>query len=138
IRKGALRGLLSTSRYSATSLFATEGLGLPLYPAIVIIKSIRNYPKRVQHMKRHTWARFLLWTHVIGVIGFYITLWLRTKPHHEILRVCARSKASSAVLTQPLVSIIVPARNEERNIRRCVTSLLEQDYENYEVIVVED
>src|SRR5260370_17533230 len=38
----------------------------------------------------------------------------------------------------PLVSIIVPARNEERNIRRCVESLLEQDYDNYEVIVVDD
>jgi chlorobactene glucosyltransferase len=38
----------------------------------------------------------------------------------------------------PFVSIIVPARNEERNIRRCVTSLLEQNYQNYEVIVVDD
>jgi chlorobactene glucosyltransferase len=37
-----------------------------------------------------------------------------------------------------LVSIIVPARNEERNIHRCVTSLLEQDYDHYEVIVVDD
>jgi chlorobactene glucosyltransferase len=36
------------------------------------------------------------------------------------------------------VSIIVPARNEERNIRRCVTSLLEQDYPYFEVIVVDD
>ena len=38
----------------------------------------------------------------------------------------------------PLVSIIVPARNEEHNIGRCVTSLLEQDYGQYEVIVVDD
>ncbi|HVB25069.1 MAG TPA: glycosyltransferase [Ktedonobacteraceae bacterium] len=36
------------------------------------------------------------------------------------------------------VSIIVPARNEQRNIQRCVTSLLEQDYASYEVIVVDD
>lgn len=93
-------------------------------------------------MKKHTWAHFLLWSHVIGVIGFYITLWLRTKPHYGICRVFAHAKANPtqdpAVLTQPLVSIIVPARNEERNIRRCITSLLEQDYEHYEVIVVDD
>lgn len=36
------------------------------------------------------------------------------------------------------MSIIVPARNEERNIRRCVESLLEQDYGHYEVIAVND
>jgi chlorobactene glucosyltransferase len=36
------------------------------------------------------------------------------------------------------VTIIVPARNEERNIRRCVTSLLEQDYPACEVLVVND
>ncbi len=32
----------------------------------------------------------------------------------------------------------MPARNEERNIRPCVESLLEQDYDHYEVIVVDD
>ena len=38
----------------------------------------------------------------------------------------------------PLVSIIVPARNERRNIERCVTSILESDYPALEVIVVDD
>jgi chlorobactene glucosyltransferase len=38
----------------------------------------------------------------------------------------------------PFVSIIVPARDEERGIARCVGSLLEQDYADYEVIVVDD
>ena len=38
----------------------------------------------------------------------------------------------------PLVSIIVPARNEERNLPRLLPSLLEQRYPNYEVIVVDD
>ncbi|MCX5899219.1 MAG: glycosyltransferase [Proteobacteria bacterium] len=36
------------------------------------------------------------------------------------------------------VSVIVPARNEERNIRTCVGSLLGQDYSSFEVIVVND
>ena len=49
------------------------------------------------------------------------------------------SPAQSAMTANlPLVSIIVPARNEERNIRRCVESLLEQSYPNFEVIVVDD
>lgn len=38
----------------------------------------------------------------------------------------------------PFVSILVPARNEKINIKNCVTSLLEQDYPNYEVVVLND
>jgi chlorobactene glucosyltransferase len=38
----------------------------------------------------------------------------------------------------PFVSVIVPARNEQDNIERCVLSLLNQDYPNLEVIVVDD
>jgi chlorobactene glucosyltransferase len=38
----------------------------------------------------------------------------------------------------PLVSILVPARDEEKNIEGCVTSLLAQDYANFEVIVLND
>jgi chlorobactene glucosyltransferase len=37
-----------------------------------------------------------------------------------------------------LVSVIVPARNEQDNIERCLLSLLIQDYPNFEVIVVND
>jgi glycosyltransferase involved in cell wall biosynthesis len=36
------------------------------------------------------------------------------------------------------VSVIVPARNEERNIERCIRSLLSQSYESWELIVVDD
>src|SRR5688572_16257559 len=38
----------------------------------------------------------------------------------------------------PLVSVIVPARNEERNLPRLLPGLLKQCYPNYEVIVVDD
>ena len=38
----------------------------------------------------------------------------------------------------PLVSIIVPARNEEKDIEQSLTRLLELDYDNYEVIAVND
>jgi chlorobactene glucosyltransferase len=36
------------------------------------------------------------------------------------------------------VSILVPARNEEATIANCVTSLLDQEYPNFEVIVLND
>lgn len=38
----------------------------------------------------------------------------------------------------PKVSVLVPARNESRNIDRCVRSLVSQDYPNFEVIVLDD
>jgi chlorobactene glucosyltransferase len=49
-----------------------------------------------------------------------------------------RSRKYAAVKNLPFVSILVPARNEEVNIGNCITSLLKQDYPNYEVIVLND
>src|SRR3989344_7744191 len=40
--------------------------------------------------------------------------------------------------SKPKVSVILPARNEEGFIEKCLNSLAEQDYENYEIIVVDD
>ena len=38
----------------------------------------------------------------------------------------------------PLVSVILPARNEAHNIARCVTSILSTTYPNLELIVIDD
>src|SRR6266550_5936073 len=38
----------------------------------------------------------------------------------------------------PLVTVIVPARNEAHNIARCVTSILATSYPNLELVVVDD
>ena len=38
----------------------------------------------------------------------------------------------------PFVSILVPARNEERCIRECIESLANQIYPNYEIIILND
>jgi chlorobactene glucosyltransferase len=85
-----------------------------------------------------SWPRFLLWAHVIGVVGFYLVVWRRTTPDKNDRVTVLPVKTPSQPIVGPLVSIIVPARNEERNIQQCVTSLLEQDYDQYEIIVVDD
>jgi len=38
----------------------------------------------------------------------------------------------------PLVSVLIPARNEEENIENCLRSLRMQDYANFEIIVLDD
>ena len=40
--------------------------------------------------------------------------------------------------TKPLVSIVIPVYNSELTIGKCLTSVLQQTYTNYEVIVVDD
>src|SRR5215217_8607941 len=38
----------------------------------------------------------------------------------------------------PVVSVILPARNEQDNIQNCLNSLLRQDYQNYQIVAVND
>ena len=61
-----------------------------------------------------------------GLTFTFLATFLRVDP----------SMSSSADL--PFVSVIVPARNEESKIRRCLLSLINQDYPAYEMVVVDD
>lgn len=38
----------------------------------------------------------------------------------------------------PFLSIVIPARNEERDLEECVMSFIEQDYPHFEIIIVDD
>lgn len=41
-------------------------------------------------------------------------------------------------MTKPLVSIVIPAYNHELYIEECLDSVLEQNYINYELIIIDD
>ena len=69
----------------------------------------------------------------IFVGGIFIVYWLHNQYHLDIV-VTPTPPPTNA----PLISVCVPARNEERNIRACVEAILAQDYPNFEVIVLED
>ncbi|HET9604171.1 MAG TPA: glycosyltransferase [Gemmatimonadales bacterium] len=56
----------------------------------------------------------------------------------RILRVRPRLEDIPPLLDGPLVSVIIPARNESRTIATVVSSLLTSAYRNLEVIVVDD
>jgi len=72
----------------------------------------------------------LLITAIIFVL-FLIFLW-----NLYILRKKKYDKLSDKDL--PFISVLVPARNEEHNINSILTSLLQQDYPRYELIVLND
>jgi chlorobactene glucosyltransferase len=83
------------------------------------------------------------WVYAAGVIGFYAVAAQRTRPVGEPLLATdpanlASTTANPIEVEPPLVSVIVPARDEERNIVGCVESLLAQTYPRFEVIVVDD
>ena len=54
------------------------------------------------------------------------------------LRFMNTLKRESLPVTLPLVSLIVPARNEQRGIDRCVQGLRDQDYRHLELVFVDD
>lgn len=76
----------------------------------------------------------LIFSSLAFLIGLAVTYWLHTSHHLDLV-------AQPVPLDDPdppLISVIIPARNEALNIRRCVQAILCQTYPNLEVIVVED
>lgn len=65
--------------------------------------------------------------------GIVIIYWLHNQYHLDIV-----VEPIPPPIHTPLISVCIPARNEERNIRACVEAMLAQDYPNLEVIVLDD
>lgn len=72
---------------------------------------------------------------------FAVTLgvWsLRTARALKTLRFAPWPRTPEEIPQAGKVSILVPAKNEEKNIRSCIESLLCQDYPDFEIIVIND
>lgn len=76
---------------------------------------------------------FFLISSALFLGGMVIVIWIHNQYHLDIIV----ERALPPDLA-PLISICIPARNEERNIRACVESALAQDYPEFEVIVLDD
>lgn len=76
------------------------------------------------------WVLTIFTVAVVGLFAFGIALFLWRVP---VLRPAAPPEGEL-----PLISVVVPARNEALNIERCVRSLLAQGYPRFEVIAVDD
>ena len=75
--------------------------------------------------------------HALAV--FTLVFWLLAFVQTLVnLRVAPRLRADARPTATPSVSIVIPARNEAHIIERSVGAFLAQDYDNFEVIVVND
>jgi chlorobactene glucosyltransferase len=70
-----------------------------------------------------------------GSIGIVFLLLLQLVANLPVL---VRLKAGPIPEKRPLVSVLVPARNEAKRIGPCLQSLLAQDYPHFECIVLDD
>jgi chlorobactene glucosyltransferase len=80
---------------------------------------------------------FLLYQFV--VLAILLLLFINFLVNNILLKDISRyGKSFFAKDDAPLVSVLIPARNEEKNISRCLKMILKQDYPNFEVIVLDD
>ena len=76
---------------------------------------------------------YIVISSIAFVVGIIIITWLHNQYLLDIV-----VEPSATPLDSLMISVCVPARNEERNIRRCVDALLAQTYLNFEIIVLDD
>lgn len=72
-------------------------------------------------------------------LGLFISWLVHRRNGMEIVVDPKADPGAPALSVEPaLISVIIPARDEERNIRSCVQALFIQTYPNFELIVVDD
>ena len=79
---------------------------------------------------------YVLTSLMVGVAGTWIWLIYSMLESFKNTPILIASKKLPP--KPPKVSVILPARNEESYISRCLDSLLDQDYPNYEIIAIND
>jgi chlorobactene glucosyltransferase len=70
---------------------------------------------------------------ILFTAGLIILYWVHSQFHLDIL-----VRTTPPPVRAPRISVCIPARDEERNIERCVLAVLAQDYPDFEVIVLDD
>ena len=79
------------------------------------------------------------WVFIIGIVlGLGRLFFVGSLAFAQWLRSRRRERTHAGSEFSPFVSIIVPAYNEELVVGNTIASLLQSDYPNYEIIVVDD
>lgn len=112
---------------------------LGIWPATLILLSavfFLDLPAMITHYTHLTaspTAFIFTASTLIFISGTIILYWIHNQYHLDI--VVARE---SSRMETPLISVCVPARNEQANIRACVESILAQSHVNFDLVVLDD
>lgn len=80
---------------------------------------------------------FLLYQYIITAVLLFVLL--NYLLNNILFKDSSRFKLPQHIIHEnPLISVLIPARNEEDNIKRCIISLTKQDYKNIEILVLND
>ena len=94
---------------------------------------IHNLPAMVTHYPTISMSLPFIISTLVLLIGLIIIYWIHNQNHLDIV-----VSPAPASFNAPLISVCVPARNEEYNLRNCVEAILAQTYPNFELIVLDD
>ncbi|MFQ5494267.1 MAG: glycosyltransferase [Phycisphaerae bacterium] len=79
---------------------------------------------------------WLLAAAVVGLFWCVRHVMVADAVRHRVL--VGSGSHPAPLVDPPMISVIVAAKDEQDNIEACVTTLLDQDYPDYEIIVVDD
>ena len=75
---------------------------------------------------------------LVTIFQLFLVIFIVTYLFINMIYLIRLYPVKEELASYPYISVCVPARNEERDIKNSVESLLNQDYPNFEVIVVDD
>lgn len=77
-------------------------------------------------------------TYLFSIFIFFIVFYHGIELLKGYRKITYLINSNSPLKSKPKVSIIIPARNEAQKIKPALLSILQQDYTNYEVILIND
>ncbi len=139
----ALPGLIHELRARGFKFVLVSDLGgwsrdqvMPLLPPS---QSVYTRTDALAFLFLSTSGWLLQWAFIIGIIlGLGRLVIIGALAFAQWMRSRRRKREHTGEQYEPFVSVIVPAYNEERVIEATIRSLLNSDYDNFEILVVDD
>jgi len=83
-------------------------------------------------------VNILLTVIMFAILGVWMYMFIYLLKSYKLSPRLKCSSNSPVLIKFPKVSVILPARNEERYVAGCLDSLLKQDYPNFEIVAIND
>ena len=83
-------------------------------------------------------VNILLTVIMFAILGVWMYMFIYLLKSYKLSPRLKCSSYSPVLIKFPKVSVILPARNEERYVAGCLDSLLKQDYPNFEIVAIND